>query len=459
MRFYLHFLKIIAAIFITVFLLLVIPAFSGIFPGASWAEATPESQGVNSAKLNTAMSYLAGVCGSHGTTQAVVIRNGYMIWKGNNIDNQHNVWSCSKSYTSTVLGILVDDGKCTINTLAKDYVSSLTSSYSTVKLSHFATMTSGYDASGGAQTSTPFNPTTPNFTPGTKFEYWDAAMNQFGNVLTRIAGEPMETLFKRVIADPISMNSSKWNWGDWGTVDGMLVNGGAGNKSKGILISAREMARFGLLFLNRGNWDGQQLISTSWVDQATVPQVANTIPGDGGPGTYGFNWWCNGIESGGQRKWPNAPDKTYGALGHNNNKCFVIPEWDMVVVRLGVDGNISDDAWDGFFQRLSEGVTPTVRSGSGFNVVPQINIDVFPNPFSTSMDLVVSGLWLAGSKIQASVYDISGRNIANLKPLTTNNYKLTTNYRWHAQSQPAGTYVVKVKSNHREWINKVNLIK
>jgi len=179
--------------------------------------------------------------------QAKVIRDGYLIWRGTDIDNKHNVWSASKSYTSTVLGLLVDQGDCATNTLAADYVASLTSQYATVELRHFATMTSGYDAVGGAQTSTPFDPTTPRFVPGAEFEYWDAAMNQFANVLTRIADEPIEELFKRAVADPIGLDASKWSWGDWGTIDGLVVNGGAGNKSKGISISAREMAKFGLL--------------------------------------------------------------------------------------------------------------------------------------------------------------------------------------------------------------------
>ena len=49
-------------------------------------------------------------------------------------------------------------------------------------------------------------------------------MNQFGNVLTRIADEPIENLFKRRIADPVGMHSSEWDWADWGTIDGLLVS-------------------------------------------------------------------------------------------------------------------------------------------------------------------------------------------------------------------------------------------
>jgi len=329
------------------------------FPEGDWVEKTPDSQGVNPDKLNQALDYLASQCGEHKTDQVVIIRNGYMIWRGNDIDNMHNVWSCSKSFTSTVLGLLIDERKCQLDTKASDYVSSLQMQYPEVSLRHFATMTSGYDAVGGAQTKTPYQPESQLYTAGSMYKYHDCAMNQFGNVLTRIASEPIEDLFRRKIADPIGMDGFAWDWHDWGSIDGLVVNGGAGNKGRGIHISARELARFGHIFLNRGKWDGKQLISSDWVDMATTAQVDNTLPAfdsskSVGPGAYGFNWWVNGIGPDGLRKWPSAPTNTYAALGHNNNVCLVIPEWNMVIVRLGVDGNIPDAKWDFFLKMVSE---------------------------------------------------------------------------------------------------------
>lgn len=329
-----------------------------IFPDEDWEVSDPEDQDVDSVKLDEAMEYLEAECEDHGVTQAVVIRNGYMIWQGDDIDNRHNVWSCTKSYTSTILGLLVDDSACTVDTLAHEYVSDISDLYDTVRLHHFATMTSGYDAVGGGQSNTPFDPTTPIFAPGEEFLYWDSAMNQFGNTLTRIAGESMEELFKRRIANPIGMVSDDWDWGDWGDVDGMLVNGGAGNKGKGIHITARQMARFGLLFLSRGNWDGNQLISSEWVDQATSVQVPFSIPPHepgGVTGVYGYNWRVNGVTSSGERLWPLAPDGAYMASGHNGNYCVIIPEWQMVIVRLGVDGTrIVADQWSTFLDLVEE---------------------------------------------------------------------------------------------------------
>ena len=76
-------------------------------------------------------------------------------------------------------------------------------------------------------------------------------------------------------------------------------------------------------------------------------------------GVYGFNWWVNGVQPNGNRLWPNAPASTYAASGYNNNKMFVIPEWDMVVVRLGLDANdvvITDAIWNEFLRILGDSV-------------------------------------------------------------------------------------------------------
>ena len=344
------------------------------FPEEHWQEAKPEVQGIDSAKLNAAVSYLKENSGSDGVKELVIIRNGVMIWKGTDIDKMHGVWSLTKSFTSTVLGLLIDDDKATLDTLAKDYVSSMAEVYPDITLRHFTTMTSGYYAVGDKTSSsykhgpsrTPFKPAPmPLFEPpGSRYAYWDSAMNQFANVLTRIAEEPIEDLFKKRIADPISMDRAKWDWGDFGEIDGIIVNGGSGNNNKHIFISARELARFGHLFLNRGKCKNKQLISASWVDIATKAHVPASIPleqlsGADGRGVYGFNWWVNGIKPNSKRNWPDAPLVTYSASGYNNNDMFVIPEWNMVIVRLGLDQSeraITNSIYSTFLEKVGQAV-------------------------------------------------------------------------------------------------------
>ncbi|UCG47060.1 MAG: hypothetical protein JSU94_16370, partial [Phycisphaerales bacterium] len=145
---------------------------------------------------------------------------------------------------------------------------------------------------------------------------------------------------------------------------------GSGNHNKHIRISARELARFGHLFLNRGRWEGKQLISSSWVDAATKPQVRATLElghasSADGRGVYGYNWWANGTGAGGKRKWPGAPAGTYSASGYNNNDMFVVPEWKMVIVRLGLDQGeraISDSVYSSFLEKVGFAITDLTAS-------------------------------------------------------------------------------------------------
>jgi CubicO group peptidase (beta-lactamase class C family) len=348
---------------------------SMVFPEKDWPKASAESQRVDPAKLKAAVEYFGGRPKEYsGAESLFIVRNGYVIWAGPDCDRQYQIYSATKSFTSTVLGLLIDDGKVTLGMLAKDFEPALARQYPAVTLRHFATMTSGYDSVGGSyefdrqkrgDSWNPGPPAPPLFPPGSKFRYWDDAMMQFGSVLTKAAGEPLDALFKRRIADPIGM--TKWRWTKNDSAVGRVLCW-----TGGIYTSSRELARFGHLFLNRGNWNGRQLISASWVDQATSVQVPASVPNDDlprsrGAGVYGYNWWLNGVKPNGQRLWPGAPPRTYYANGLHNNVCIVVPDWNMVIART--DGarkgggtntppNV-DEIWSGFFSRLAEATDVT----------------------------------------------------------------------------------------------------
>lgn len=346
-----------------------------IFPDSDWQEVQPETQGIDSEMLESAISYLQENSGSDGTKKLVIIRNGYMIWKGEEIDKIQGVWSLTKSFTSTVLGLLIDDGKVTLDTYAKDIVPSMEDTYPDVMLRHFTTMTSGYFAIGDGPDGgyehgpsvTPFEPAPlPLFEPpGSIYAYWDSAMNQFANILTQIADESIEELFIERIGDLIGIDRAKFDWGDFDQINGVIINGGSGNRGKYIRISASELARFGHLFLNQGKWGDDQLISESWIITASEAQVPASIPlepqsGADGRGVYGHNWWTNGIKPDGERKWPDAPPNTYGSIGYYNNVLFIIPEWEMVIVRFGHDQNefvLTDSIYSNFLKKVGQAIT------------------------------------------------------------------------------------------------------
>jgi Beta-lactamase len=206
-----------------------------------WVESSLESRGLDPGALREAIEFLAANAPRDGVDELLIIRHGALVWRGPAIDRVHGTWSCTKSFVSTVLGLLVDDGKTRLDTKVATVLPSLAASYPDVTLRHLTTMTSGYRAEGDmpigfyswGPSPTPFTPSaTPLFTPpGSKYAYWDSAMNQLAHALTRIAGEPLVALFKRRIADPIGMDATGWHWRALDTWDGLVVNGGAGEPS------------------------------------------------------------------------------------------------------------------------------------------------------------------------------------------------------------------------------------
>ena len=145
------------------------------------------------------------------------------------------------------------------------------------------------------------------------------------------------------------------------------------NWTGGLEISADDLARFGHLYLNRGDWNGRQLISSEWVDAATSVQVPPSIPDAlpsstrKGSGVYGYHWWPNGTRPDGTRRWPDAPPGTYGRSGHNNNDLFVLSSWKMVIVRLGLDERqnsggypIPNTTYSEFFKRVGAAFVATL---------------------------------------------------------------------------------------------------
>ena len=350
-----------------------------IFPGDTWLRATPESQGIDSSKLNQALDYLRANAGGAGTDEMVIVRNGYLIWEGPKAGNVHEIYSCTKTFTSTVLGLLVTDGVLSVDDYAVKYLPSLDDQYpeyAKIQLSHLATMTSGYDGIMGdgwrfyeknplkhrecvlAYTT----PGPPMFSAGTSFKYHDPPVHLLGYILTKVSGEPLEQVFRKRIANPIGMKHFAWS--NYGYREGVLFNNPAGTPGKdqgGVYSSPLDLARYGLLYLNNGNWDGKQIFDASFVERATSTQVPADVKTKyfDLTGRYGFFWWTNGIKADGVRPWPSAPPKTFAAHGAGRNFIFVIPEWRLVIVRLSPapggrvqEGGMKGGVWEQFFSRL-----------------------------------------------------------------------------------------------------------
>lgn len=326
-----------------------------VFPNKEWEPATPESQGVDSVRLNEALRLLETRSGPDGISQTMVIRHGRVIWKGPHTGSWHNIFSCTKSLLSMCAGLLIDDGICALDTRLSDFVPEIEKLYPETTVRLCLSLTTGYNA----QDSTyPFTPAPPLFRDGAAFHYFNDGPNLLTLALARAAGEPLDILFKCRIADPLGIDE-RWLWGDFGQIGGLRINNGAGGLFKGVHTTAENIARVGLLLLNKGRWNSASLLSEDWIAQSSRSQSAADLPVYDPEdwykiicGAYGFGFWVNGIRPDGHRLWQTAPAGAFAMQGKYSNSCFIIPEWDMVFVRLGTDG-LRTGAYHHFFSRLN----------------------------------------------------------------------------------------------------------
>jgi CubicO group peptidase (beta-lactamase class C family) len=168
------------------------------------------------------------------------------------------------------------------------------------------------------------------------------------------------------------------------------LNGGAGHSGSGVIIPASDLARIGHLYLNDGVWNNQQLLSSSWISQATSVQVPPATPmfkqrpyfnpamhcshmDIDGRGIYGFHWWVNGKKPGSTTNlMPDAPGGTYYRGGSRDNFLVVVPEWNMVIVRLGeaedkIPLSEEADVWNTVLKTIGEGLISPSSSFAPLN--------------------------------------------------------------------------------------------
>lgn len=235
--------------------------------------------------------------------------------------------SASKSMTSALFGIAMEEGYISsVDDLLSDYLPQVLELEDERKhqitLRHLLTHTSGlewYEWGGGYSNWQEFR-SADNwvdyilgrrlvYDPGTVFNYSTGNTHLLAAVLEKVTGKGLAGYAKEKLFDPMGMESVTWGTDPQGIADG-------GN---GVIMSARDAAKFGQLFLNGGRWNGQQLVPADWVTESTAAQ--NNGAGDG-TGAYGYQWWV--------RSFGNYD--TYYAFGAWGQYIFVVPELKLVTV-------------------------------------------------------------------------------------------------------------------------------
>ncbi|MEO0898917.1 MAG: serine hydrolase [Bacteroidota bacterium] len=337
------------------------------FPArGEWQEKTPSSVGLEADSLQKAVDfavaneysgskdlriailegfrrepfhYLAGPTKKRGGPAGVVIKDGYVVAKWGEVDRVDMTFSVTKSYLSTLAGLAQDKGLISSSDdRVGEYVWDGTfDGEHNAKITWDHLLTQSSDWSGELFGMKDWADRPPREggvddwkyrelkEPGTFFEYNDVRVNVLAYSLLQVWRKSLPAVLKEHVMDPIGA-STTWRWYGYDhsfvNVDGVMTQSvsGGGHSGGGVFISAMDHARFGYLFLNKGKWDGTQLVSEEWVKRVQQPSQANEA--------YGYMWWLNK----GSREMKDVPSHIYYAAGFGGNYIVVDEKNKMVVV-------------------------------------------------------------------------------------------------------------------------------
>ncbi len=368
----------------------VLTATAGVLQGAGewqWRTESPRQHGLDRVRLDEACRGLA----DRGTKSFLVVRDGVIVYEwyspGSGPDKPHYTASLAKALVGGMsLLVALSDGLVFPDDPAWRYIPAWRGDpqKSLITLRQLATHSSGIeDAEEGGishmdlpgwkgafwrKDPDPFTPAIYQapviFPPGTGYAYSNPGMGALAYAVTASLlhqGPPdIRTLLKDRIMEPIGMNPEDWSigYGQTYRLDGLSLVPDWGGGS----FTARAVARVGLLMLQRGNWNGRQLVDPSWVD-AVTEYAGTPIPerpaGNPQPGS-GLGWWTNQ-----DSVWPKVPKDAFAGAGAGQQVLLVVPSLGLVVVR---NGDLVEEPGLGFWGGIEKYVfNPVMDSVKGFS--------------------------------------------------------------------------------------------
>jgi CubicO group peptidase (beta-lactamase class C family) len=307
-----------------------------VWPVPDWERVGARAAGFD----RRALGAVARRAEAGGTTCLVVTRDGELVdewyWGDGAPEVQREAFSVTKSITSTLVGIAADRGDLDIDDSASTWIDEWVGTPSeavTVRnllandSGRFQTFESDYVDMVGSPDRNEFSVgLEQQHEPGTEWVYNNAAIQTLDVVIEEATGMPTRDFAEEALFDPIGMDDTELSTDPSGNT----------NTFMGAQTTCRDLARFGLLFLRNGKWDGEQVVSRRWVREATTPSQ------DLNP-EYGFLWWLNpggdeegtGPGAGNEEGDVRSPADSYAALGLQNQVVAVFPSSGIVVTRMG----------------------------------------------------------------------------------------------------------------------------
>jgi CubicO group peptidase (beta-lactamase class C family) len=252
----------------------------------------------------------------------MLVRHGNVVaeawWEPESADKPHILWSLSKSFTSTAVGLAVAEGKLNIDDpvlkfFHEDAPADPSGNLKAMRVRDLLTMTCGHQDEVNLRqaehwTKAFLNHPVPH-KPGTHFQYNTPATYMLSAIVQKVTGQSVLDYLAPKLFEPLGIKKPRWD----ASPQGISIGG------YGLYLRTEDIAKFGQLYLQKGNWNGQQLIPADWIEQATSKQVSNgSDPNRDWDQGYGFQFW-------------RCRHGAYRGDGKDGQFCIVLPELDIVI--------------------------------------------------------------------------------------------------------------------------------
>jgi len=320
--------------------------------------STPEAEGISSRAILDFVEALERDQ-TDGIHSFMLRRHGKIVaqgwWDPFNPDSPHTLYSLSKSFTSTAIGIALDEGLFNINDPVISFfpeVIPTDTSYNlkAMRVRDLLRMTTGHDQGtlfnirDSENWAEGFLALEVQHWPGTHFMYNTGASYMLSAIITKVTGQTLVEYLGPRLFEPLGIETPTWE------SDPMGINLGG----YGLSVRTEDISKLGQLYLQKGMWDGEQLISEAWVEEATSFQTSNgSDPENDWAQGYGYQFWM-------------CRHNLYRGDGLMGQFCIVMPEQDAVLaITSGTSdmAGIMNQAWDHLLPAMMEDALPTDDEG------------------------------------------------------------------------------------------------
>ena len=291
---------------------------------AMLARSTPEAQGISS---NSILGFIEEAEQKIDALHSfMLVRHGQVVaegwWEPYAANERHALYSLSKSFTSTAVGLAIADGKLSVDDpvlrfFPEDAPSDPSANLRAMRVRDLLTMSTGHhdeDVRNFPYTSDEsvvknFLARPVSHKPGTFFFYNTPASYMLSAIVQKVTGQPVLEYLRPRLFEPLGIAEPTWD----ASKQGVSLGG------FGLSVRTEDIASFGQLYLQKGEWKGKQLVPAAWIDAATARQMSNgSSPSSDWEQGYGYQFW-------------RSRHGFYRGDGAHGQFCLILPQYDAVV--------------------------------------------------------------------------------------------------------------------------------